>query len=423
MELELRIDHDAPNRGETLVLRALLRISGRLPEGAEPVPLNLALVLDRSGSMAGEKLEYLRQAATHLIRRLRPGHRVSVVAYDGEVLTLVEGAHGLEGHQGAAAAVQGLTTGGVTNLSGGWLRGRELADRHRSQGSLNRILLMTDGLANQGITEPEALFGLCRSAAGQGISTTTIGFGADFNEDLLRVMAEAGGGSSYYVEDPDQAPGIFGEEVEGLLGVAAQNVAIHVRPGADARFTTLHHAYPMTRTGEGARLDVGDLYAKEPRLALLEFEIPGAEVDRELEIGTLEVRGDVLTAGGGVERREVLLPVRLVLGEGPRVDAEIRRTQLLLESARAREEALEREERGDAQGARAVLNDVAAALWVRLPGDAEARVEADDLLSLASRIHERGRFDAADIKYLKQQALDQRRSRGSVRERYRRGRE
>jgi Ca-activated chloride channel homolog len=418
MNVELQLDHAAPERGRPLTLRALLRITGEAPQGVEHTPMNLALVLDRSGSMAGSKLAWTREAAALLVRRVWPEDRVSVVAYDDEVRTLAAGVQG-DHHASVADAIGALHPGGCTNLSGGWLRGRDLVADHRVSAGVDRVVLMTDGLANRGITDRASLAALCRAAAEAGISTTTIGFGQDFDEDLLRAMADAGGGATYYVERPDQAPGIFEEEVEGLLSLAAQNVAVNVEVGAGAELLAVRHSYPSSGTEGGLRLEVGDLYAREPRLVLMDFLLADAEPGTEVELGRIRVEGHVLAAGGGVERRTIDLPVRFLVGDAPRVDAEVQRVSLMLEAARAREQALELQERGDWMGAERVLSDAATVLREAAPDDELVASEVQEFHSAVSSLQARD-FGAADVKYMKQQAHDSRRSRMKARDKYRR---
>ncbi len=215
MKTTILLDDEVPAPGQHTI-RALLRIEGEAPPAGGRAPVNLAIVLDRSGSMAGPKLEAARQAAAMLVRRLRSEDVVSVVAYDQDVATVAEPATGTA-QQDLAQRIERIESGGSTNLSGGWLRGRELVARARGQSGAHRILLLTDGLANVGITDAPSLVGMCASARENGISTTAIGFGEDYDESLLRAMAEAGGGNLYYIEKPDQAAGIFADEAEGLL--------------------------------------------------------------------------------------------------------------------------------------------------------------------------------------------------------------
>jgi len=418
MDIELLLDHAAPEPRAPLTLRALVRVRGRTPERHRRAPLNLALVLDRSGSMAGHKLAHAQDAAALLVRRLQPEDLVGVVAYGSEVTTLIRGATG-DAHTEAAECIREIRAGEMTNLSGGWLRGRELAAEALLPEGINRIILMTDGLANVGVTDRDSLAALCRDARAQGITTTTIGFGAGFDEDLLQAMADAGGGASYYIENPDQAPGIFEEEIEGLLSLAAQNVSIEVTPDPDVHLAAVRHSYPTSTVGRTLRMDVGDLYAREPRLALLEFRLPDAAPGRELDVAMIRVQGHILTEEGGIEHRRMDLPVRLRVGEGPRVEPELHRVAVMLDAADARREALRLRDTGDREQAGRVLGEAAARLEEALPGDTEAAREARDLRAIAERMRE-GVFDMSEIKYLKQQAYDESRSRSRAKEKYRR---
>ncbi len=299
---------------------------------------------------------------------------------------------------------------GCTNLSGGWLKGRDHAAHAYENAQVNRILLLTDGLANEGITDPGQLTALCRDAAEKGITTTTIGFGVGYNEHLLAAMAEAGDGHTYYIETPDQAPTIFEEEIEGLLSLAAQNVAVRLQAAPDVQFIAVHHAYPAHREGETLAVELGDLYAREPKLMLAEFLIPPAEEGATVEVARFVVNAYVLTAGGGVEQRTITLPITLSpTGEG-RVEPEVRREWLVLEAARARREALERRARGDDAGASTVLREAGTYLAMQDLTDAELHEEASDLLALSEQIAAFGTTEA-DAKYLHQRAYDKMRGR------------
>jgi Ca-activated chloride channel family protein len=197
-------------------------------EGETPVrraPINVALVLDRSGSMSGTPLEAAKEAAGRFASFLTPQDRLSVVVFDDGVDTIFGPAPG--GDPSAAEAISRVFPGGSTNLSGGWLKGRTLVEKAKVEGT-NRVVLLTDGQANVGVVEPAKLVGLAQRAQSRSVSTTCVGFGANFNEDLLEQMARAGGGNYWYVEADDQMAGIFEGEIEGLVALAAQNVDIEV---------------------------------------------------------------------------------------------------------------------------------------------------------------------------------------------------
>jgi Ca-activated chloride channel homolog len=425
MKTDLRLDHDAPVPGRHLALRVLLRMTGDVPPEVERAPMHLAVVLDRSGSMHGAKLDHAKRAAAHLVRRLRPDDAVSVVSYDHQVQTLAAGAGGLTPTRRRCGPSRPWRPGARRTWGAGGSRGARgwpmpAVRRLRPRAGIRRILLMTDGLANQGIVDPGELRELCGRARAEGITTTTIGFGAGYNEDLLRAMADAGGGATWYVEHANQAAGIFAQELEGLLSLSAQDLTVTVFPAPGVRFMALRHDYPHAPVaGGGVRIAVGDLSAQEPRLALMEFLVPpsagGADVEQA--VGTLRVSARVVTAGGGLEHRTLDLPVRLRPGVEARVDPLVAETMRLLDGARAREEALMREAAGDWVGAVGELRGVATELAVHSYDPAAVR-EAHDLEMMADQLEALQGFDPADLKYMKQRAWDSRRSREGAKDLY-----
>lgn len=411
MKTSILIDHEPVADGGFFV-RALLRIEGDPPKGEDRVPLNLSLVLDRSGSMEGEPLRAAISAAAMLVRRLHMDDVVSVVAYDDEVEVVAKPATGDEQEE-LAQQIEGITVGGMTNLSGGWLRGHDLVAENRREGGVNRILLLTDGHANRGITAPEQLVGLTRTAAEVGISTTTIGFGPGYDEDLLQAMADAGRGGTYYIEHADQASGVFEEELEGLLSLAAQNIRIGIRPGKDADFVRVVHQYPSHADGDELTIEVGDLYAREPRRVLMEFLLrPESSDAKEAAVAHITLTAHVLTEGGGVQLHTIDLPITLTPEEGGKADPTVRKEVLLLEAAEAREVALEAQRRGDYRGGSAKLREAIVHLEAGPSGDAELTEELEDLLALDTRFRQE-QVAEGDIKYMKQRMYDTHRSRSS----------
>jgi len=410
MKTTILLDHEVPGEGRHIV-RALLRIEGDAPPADGRLPLGLSLVLDRSGSMLGEKLDAARRAAAQLVRRLRPEDIVSVVAYDDHVITVAEPAAG-EAQADLPRHIERIGPGGMTNLSGGWLRARELLQQTRHEQGTRRIMLLTDGLANVGITDRPTLVGLCAQARESGVTTTTIGFGADYDEHLLRAMAEAGGGNLYYIERPDQAAAIFADEAIDLLSLSAQNLAVTIEPAVTATLVAVHHAYPRRTTGNRLRLEIGDLYAREPRSVLIEFAVHAESVAADdVRLADVVISAQVVTAAG-IEQREIRLPITISLGAGPRADAEVRKEMLYLDAASAREAALEHQERGDFQAAgqvlRSAVHDLAAAPYA----DADLQEEAEDLAALSLRFED-GTANEVDAKYMYQRAHDARRARAS----------
>jgi Ca-activated chloride channel homolog len=413
MDTRVLLDHEPVADGGYLV-RALLRITGRPAEADNRPRLNLAIVLDRSGSMGGGKLERAKEAARLLVRRLGDSDVVSVVAYDEDVRTVVRRARGAE-REGVLAMIGSTGIGGTTNLSGGWLRGRELIAGAMVDGGVNRILLLTDGQANVGITDPAQLTALTRSSAALGITTTTIGFGTDYDERLLRAMAEAGGGSTYYIETPDQAPAVFETEITGLMSLAAQNVSVNIAPAEMVEHAKVVHQYPSQEGRGGAvRLELGDLYAFEPKSLLMEFLLR-SDSPTEVAVATLTVSGYAMHADGSLEKRQARLPIQVSRAGAAVVNPEVRKELIILEAARAREEALEDRARGVCgEGARR-LRGVAERMKPYAATDAAIRDEMHDLRDLASRF-EAEDVSAADAKWMYQRAYSVSRSKRAAME-------
>jgi Ca-activated chloride channel family protein len=190
-------------------------------------PLNLAVVLDRSGSMTGAKIEKARQAAMDLVDQLAPGDLFSLIAYSDHAEVLVP-AQELEDKEAVKTRISRIHPGGSTALYDGVQLGATQITRHLSSRRINRVILLSDGLANVGPSTPRDLRQLGHALSERGISVTTIGVGDDYNEDLMAGLAEASDANYYYVKDTEKLPEIFAKELGGLVTVAAREVRIEI---------------------------------------------------------------------------------------------------------------------------------------------------------------------------------------------------
>jgi Ca-activated chloride channel family protein len=190
-------------------------------------PLNLAVVLDKSGSMTGAKLEKTKQAAMQLVDRLAPDDIFSLVIFSDEAQVLVP-AQKVEDKDALKEKIEGIEAGGSTALYSGVKMGADQLEEYLSPQRINRVILLSDGLANVGPSSPSDLRQLGGRLAEREISVTTIGVGDDYNEDLMAGLAEASDANYYYVQDTEKLPEIFAKELGEMLDVAARQVKIEI---------------------------------------------------------------------------------------------------------------------------------------------------------------------------------------------------
>ena len=231
--------------GRREVVEVLVRIQAPDPDPAQGrtrPPLNLALVLDRSGSMDGRPLEEAKRCAIEVVDGLLPTDRVAIVAYDDQPIVLVAN-RGVGERGDIRRALSLLRSGGSTNLFAGWQEGVQQLQPFRDTDALSRVLLLSDGQANRGLVESAAIAEHAAAAAAGGIATSTYGLGHSFNELLMTAMARAGHGSAWYGETAADLRQPFRDELALLQSTWATDVTLAVLP-ADGAQATLRNDYP-----------------------------------------------------------------------------------------------------------------------------------------------------------------------------------
>lgn len=325
-------------------------------------PVNLAFVLDRSGSMTGRgKLDVAKAGVLDALDRLSPRDRFSVVTYDDSVDVLLASAPATpEARRTAADALGAVQPGGSTNLSGGGLRGAEQVAAHLAPAGVNRVVLLTDGLANAGITDPAELGRHAAELRTRGVATSTIGVGEDFDEALLHAMADAGGGRYFFAGSIPEIRDHLTGEVGEALEVVARDVRLEVTTVRHIDFKALT-PHPVRGSGARGAVHIGDLVAGQLARVVIRVRFPaGAEADvARLLIGVADADGALAKAGGfdpiGLEWRYASDHENDVQ---PR-DRVVDRIVAGLFAARAREEAVAYNRAGDYRKAERALDGVA----------------------------------------------------------------
>jgi Ca-activated chloride channel family protein len=255
--------------------RVYLQLSVVTPDrGAkERKPVNLCVVLDRSGSMADQgKIGNAKEALQALIDQLNEGDVFSLVIYD-DVVDVLRPACRVESKGELRHLVEGIQPRGWTNLGGGMMEGFRQAGRFAGREYVNRVVLLSDGLANQGITDPRELGRIARRERDRSISLTTMGVGLEYNENLMTSLADQGGGNYYFIESSRNLASILRKEFDMIGCVVAQNGVIELKLSRGVRVIDVVGA-GFNGSGSAVTIPIGDLYARERRDLTVELEIP-----------------------------------------------------------------------------------------------------------------------------------------------------
>jgi len=243
------------------------------PQG-ERSAINVAIVLDRSGSMQGEKIEKAREAAISALDLLKPTDIVSVIAYDSNVSVLVPATR-LTDKEQVASVIRTIKADGNTALFGGVSKGAAEVRKFLNDKHVNRIILLSDGLANVGPSSPGELGSLAVSLKKENISVSTLGLGLGYNEDLMVQLAGKSGGNHQFIENASELAGIFRREFDEALSVVAQQVDVKIDiPEGIRPVRVLGNAADIN--GQTVITRLAQVYSDQQKHVVIEVEIPAA---------------------------------------------------------------------------------------------------------------------------------------------------
>lgn len=371
-----------------------------VPEAESELPrpsLNLGLVLDRSGSMSGDKLRFAKDAAAYLVSRLAPNDRVSLTIFDDDVDVLLPSMLA-DNPAGITRAIASIRPGGSTDLYEGWRQGGEQIKQFHDANRLNRVILLSDGQANVGETNPDTIAGKVHRLMEKGISTSTMGVGDDYNEDLLEAMARSGDGNYYYIQSPDELPGIFKVELQGLAALVGQRVSLGLRGLNGVIVQDVLNDFDRTSAGN---FKLPNLVHGGKVSVVIRLKVPA--VTDVTELCSLRLDYDEPKA---TERRTELLKLELgsvpfgQLEEFPR-NEEVEAALALLMAARARKEAIRFLDQGDRQAARTRIGEAMSVMasspqgeWSNIEIKMLADLDQDLTLGQDERLRKKAKFQS-----------------------------
>ena len=258
-----------------------------LPGEFDRAPVNMAIVLDRSGSMAGEKLARAREAAIKAIGLLQSGDIVSVVTYDS-VVNVVVPATKVDDKQSIYRAIRRITDGGSTALFAGVSKGASEVRKFLDKTRVNRVILLSDGLANVGPSTPSELGQLGSSLGKEGISVTTIGLGLGYNEDLMTQLAGMSDGHHAFVQNSADLNRIFAAEFNTALTVVANQFNIIIRCADSIRpIRVLGRRAQII--GQEVHINLNQLSSNQEKYVMLEVEVPAGVAGETRNLASVDV--------------------------------------------------------------------------------------------------------------------------------------
>lgn len=262
----------------------------KLKDVTQRPPANIAIVLDKSGSMAGDKIAAAREAAIAALSHLGGDDIISVITYDTTVNVLVPATRFTD-REAIYRLIRGIQADGSTALFAGVSKGADELHKFMSKERVNRIVLLSDGQANVGPSSPGELADLGSSYGREGIAVTTIGLGSDYNEDLMSHLAVMSNGRHYFARESAELAGVFDKEFGDVMKIVAQEVVLEIECAAGVRPVRV-----LGRDGEisaqKTRVNFNQLYSEHERYVILEVEVQPEKTGQNKELAAVHVAYD-----------------------------------------------------------------------------------------------------------------------------------
>lgn len=326
-------------------------------------PLNLVLVIDKSGSMADEdKMSRVKQSLHTMLNKLRADDIVSIVAFDTVARIFYPANRIGDGHE-LRNAIDCLHPEGGTNINSGLMLGYAEAKKYFRKDATNRVILLTDGIANHGVVNPQRIAANSAAHNAQGIDLSTIGVGLDLNNDLLRTLARSGRGLYHFISDYKDIDKVFVNEVQSLISSVAKNVEVRIEYGSGLRMEKIYGYQP--RYGKGfVSITLDDMNNGLTQVVMAKFRADSIE---SLPVKVRLSYYDVKRKCQVVEEQELgLWPAENESCE-LLMDVEVKKNYTIAQLADALFEMTGLARRGDYSRAQNVLDSSVASAYRRYP--------------------------------------------------------
>lgn len=360
LSMTARLSHPLVGLGQQDVFATVDLRGVELP-GARRSPVNLALVIDRSGSMSGFKLNQAKQAARQLVAQLGDEDRLAIVHYGSDVKSMAGLLATPANKEKLLAYIDGIWDDGGTNIGSALTSARDLLLGSRAGFKVNRAILISDGQPTEGVTEPDALLAIARELRGYGVSLSSIGVGEDYNERLMEGFAEVGAGAYAYLQDASQLGLIFQKDLNAAGTQVASGVTLTFRvPGSATFHRVFGHSQISTRAeGDALLVTVAlpDFAAGQQERVVAHFTVAASAAGETVDVSALDLSYRDMLAGAAVRDEARVAAhatdqVQLVLERRDK-DAVVFATRA--RAAQNSAEAAESMSKGDRDGARRAL--------------------------------------------------------------------
>lgn len=240
-------------------------------------PLNISLVIDKSGSMEGDnKMSRVKESLRMMIGKLNKDDIVSIITFDTDATILVSATRVRNGSE-LKQAIDSLAPGGSTNLNAGLMLGYQEVQKNYKKDSTNRVILLTDGIANVGIVDPKKIAIASSEYNGQGIDLSTIGVGLDLDKELLGTLAKSGRGLFHFVADSQDIEKVFSTELQSLISPVARRAELNVDYDADLKLEKVFGYAPNSRKN-GVTIPIDDMNSGLTQVVMMEFKLNNNEM-------------------------------------------------------------------------------------------------------------------------------------------------